>query len=1363
MLKHWWSAALVGTIVLVALSVARPDPAWYSRKPTWQETYAAAARAKARQDTLAKAQVSPGTHIQDPVKLGAWHQLGPFVPKEGRGFAIAFGPEKGIDLTKPCGGLSWEKVSYEDGQGQNLSVPDNGSLYLYRTITSDAPRVITAYLGSDDGLAVWLNGRQVLANDVPRVVAPDQDTVQLDLRQGKNDLLLKVFNGVGGSGFYFSLRPNRATATHTTALDDQPIWALLQRDFPSQDAARQMRWEQEDGIWAGDPDRLTVQTLAKRYGEAARGWEADGAKRFAATVRDAAGLAEVRALYHKGRAYDEAVSKAAGFPCEALRLAVADLTVTYGERYPKGAEYLARIKGLEDRLQKGTDDAAARELQSLRREALLANPLLGFDKLLLVKRGHGQMGLPQNWQGNSSIPATGYDNEIDVLSISTGKMSRLYRPDGSAFVGDIELHYDADRFLFSMPAAHGRFQLHELRTDGTGLRQVTTVDQPDVDNYSGTYLPDGRIVFCSTACYLGVPCVGGSDSVGSLYLLNEKDKSVRQLTFDQDHSWYPHVTNEGQVMYTRWEYSDIPHYFSRIVFKMNPDGTSQFAHYGSNSYWPNTPMYARSIPNDPSKFVAIVSGHHGVARMGELVIFDPSKGRQEAAAVVQRIPGYRKPVTPTIADQLVASSTPRFLHPYPLSGKYFLVSCQPDGHPWGIYLADIYDNLVCLAEMPDYALLEPVPIQKRTAPPAIPDRVKLADKTATVFLEDVYRGPGLRGVPRGSVKALRVIANHYGYRGMGGHVEVGVDGPWDVKRILGTVPVDRDGSAMFKVPANLPIIVQPLDAQGRALATMRSWYTAMPGEVATCVGCHESQNSSPMTHLAAYTRRKAVDIQPWLGPARGFSFEREVQQQVLQPYCVSCHNGRTQSKGVAIADFRAKADVPEYRGRFTPAYEALHRYVRRPGNESDYRMPMAAEWNANTSELVQLLKKGHYGVSLPREAWDRLYTWIDLNVPCHGVWAAISGNAGRQNARMRELAALYGGSDVDHEAMPPALPAPKAASVPAQRIEPAAAPAREPETSLASARQPGATAAPAMRTVKLPGGQELRLVRIPTGSFSMGSADGGPDERPVSQVRVQSGFWMGQFEVTNAQYALFDPTHDSGVVSMHNKDHDTRGYDLTGPAQPVVRVSWQDAMRFCEWLSKQTGETFALPTEAQWEYAARAGSAGPFWFGGLDTDFSRFANLGDRNLRSLAVQGLPPRPVANPDPLLDWVPKEDRFDDGALITANVGLCAANPWGLYDMLGNAAEWTRTAYRPYPYNAADGREGASADGDKVVRGGSWFDRPKRCTSSFRLSYPAWQGVYNVGFRVICLSAKQPGSGRFASASTRTGLQPVRSIRP
>jgi formylglycine-generating enzyme required for sulfatase activity len=174
-------------------------------------------------------------------------------------------------------------------------------------------------------------------------------------------------------------------------------------------------------------------------------------------------------------------------------------------------------------------------------------------------------------------------------------------------------------------------------------------------------------------------------------------------------------------------------------------------------------------------------------------------------------------------------------------------------------------------------------------------------------------------------------------------------------------------------------------------------------------------------------------------------------------------------------------------------------------------------------------------------------------------------------------------------------------------------------------------------------------------------------------------------------------------------------------------VSQKEALAFCQWLSKRTGQKVTLPTEAQWEYACRAGTDTPMSYGDLDTDFSKNANLADWTIRDLVYDVRDQYPP-------DLVPRDARFKDGKLVTADVGSFKPNAWGLYDMHGNAWEWTRSAYRPYPYSEMDGRNDPRDNDFVVARGGSWYDRPKRSRSAFRLSYPAWQKVYNVGLRVV-----------------------------
>jgi len=568
------------------------------------------------------------------------------------------------------------------------------------------------------------------------------------------------------------------------------------------------------------------------------------------------------------------------------------------------------------------------------------------------------------------------------------------------------------------------------------------------------------------------------------------------------------------------------------------------------------------------------------------------------------------------------------------------------------------------------------------------------------------------------VKKLRIYEPHYAYPQVGGHINIGIDGPWDVHRIHGTVPVEANGSAMFKVPANTPLSVQPLDADGRALQIMRSWFTAMPGENLSCVGCHESQNGSVPIRSTLASRSGPVDITPWYGPARGFSFKREVQP-VLDRYCVGCHDG----KAPGVPDFAARPE-PGWRN-FTPSYVALHPYVRRPGPESDYFLQKPLEFHAGTSELVQMLEKGHHGVALDAEAWDRLVTWIDLNVPDHGTWTEHMGRHSPFEERRVAMRSQFANRPENPETLIPVAYEPRPFLAP---VEPTNGPEGAtscpdwPFDAAAAARRRAAAGRPETMRLDLGDGIAMDFALIPAGTFLLGDPRGAADERPVSRVRIERPFYLAICEVTNAQYARFDPIHDSAYISMTNKDQSERGHPVNHPNQPVIRIRWDQAMAFCDWLSARTGKRCTLPTEAQWEWACRAGAGTPFSFGAIDIDFSPFANLADASLAGLARGDSP-----------QWHPRDGRFNDRAMVTIDVGRYTPNAWGLHDMHGNVAEWTRTAYRPYPY-AQDGRDDPGASGARVVRGGSWYDRPARSRASFRLHYEPWQCVYNVGFRLL-----------------------------
>ncbi|NLY01410.1 MAG: SUMF1/EgtB/PvdO family nonheme iron enzyme [Rhodopirellula sp.] len=1066
----------------------------------------------------------------------------------------------------------------------------------------------------------------------------------------------------------------------------------------------------------------------------------------------------------------------------ALRMAINDLRQSFPSQYPNADDYLAELATIEphraatgDGLVRGESNAVAqaKRLLALQREALQTNPLLDFDRLLLVRRrpfkdgrpGNADtctqwdVGLPRSSTGNSTIPPNVHDNSLVILSPVSpqGKLTTLFAPEGPKCLTDVDLHFDAQRLLFSMRDDRSAWQIYEIATDGTGFRQVSRGEQPDVDNYDACYLPDGRIQFGSSACFQAVPCNGSHVAV--LYRMEADGSGVRQLCFDQDHCFNPVVLPNGRVMYLRWEYSDLPHSNSRMLFTMNPDGTDQRAYYGSNSYWPNSIFGARPIPRQAGKFVGIVNGHHGSHREGELVLFNVALGRYEADGAVQRIPGWGKTVEPIIRDELTIDSWPKFVHPYPLSDKYFLVCAKPFATaPWDLYLVDVFGNRLLLHHAEGYGLFEPIPLRKTPLPTVIPDRVDPTQVEGTVHVADMYQGPGLKGVPRGTVKRLRVYSLHFAYQGKGGLLGVvGLDGPWDVRRILGTVPVEADGSACFRVPANTPIAIQPLDCEGKAVQLMRSWFVAMPGETVSCVGCHMSENVAPRTGESLALARPPSEITGWHGPARNFSFKREVQP-VIDRHCVGCHDGRAAYAELPLPDLRGSQLTSDYKsyvsgntnsdgGRFfSVGYFELSRLVRRPGIESDMHLLMPMEFHADTTQLVETLRKGHYGVRLDEEAWDRLVTWIDLNAPYHGTWTETGIDPGRQRQRRRDLRMAYAGMDDDPESLAE-VPTPAVATLPPNPpVETVAAVLPEvpgwPFDAAEAQRRQRATGLPDRRTVEISDRVRLHLALIPAGDFVMGDRDGFPDEQPASPVHIESPFWMGVCEISNEQYASFDPRHDSRVESRNAYQFGIHGFPVNGPQQPVVRVSWQRAMAFCRWLAEKTGEPFTLPTEAQWEYACRAGTNSAFSYGGVDDDFSPHANLADVKLRSFFADPYKleelPRQITKYD---DWIPRDTRFDDGGLVTVAIGSYGENAWGLRDMHGNVAEWTLSDYRPYPYDAADGRESDSPGGKKAVRGGSWRDRPQHCRSAFRRQYHSWQGVYHVGFRIVCPCQGRP----------------------
>lgn len=1043
---------------------------------------------------------------------------------------------------------------------------------------------------------------------------------------------------------------------------------------------------------------------------------------------------------------------------EAIRLAYEDMKRIEGF---DAVKYLPILTELEQQVKQGFgniysgDEAVlvnAEKAVANKRAILLANPLLNGDKILTVRYQLGnrdrramapELGTQSNnWSNQESARRKGFNADIVELSNLRDEVQirTIYKPDNTSSIADLKLHWDGDRAMFTQTMSDNRWNVFEVKLNNGDCKKLIDNPEPDLEFYDGTYLPDGRIIANSNIGYQGVPCVNGSDPVGNMVLYTPQSKNLRRLTFDQDANWNPVIMNNGRVMYTRWEYTDLTHYYTRIVMNMNPDGTEQKALYGSGSMFPNSTFDVQPLPGYASAFVGIISGHHGVARSGRLILFDPAKARKGAAGMLQEIPHRNRPIVEEVKDRLVDGVWPQFIKPSPLNDTYFLVAAKLDKNDlWGIYLVDKFDNVTCLHKMEGEGYISPIAVRKTVTPPAIPDRVKLDDKQATVFIQDIYEGEGLKGIPRGTVKSLRLHAYEYAYvQTQSDHNWHGIQSGWDIKRMLGTVPVGEDGSVIFKIPANTPVSIQPLDKDGVAVQWMRSWLTGQPGEIVSCVGCHEDQNQIVIPKRVIASQKAPHALTPPEGGTRSFTFDLEVQP-ILDRACIACHN----SEGKA---FDLRGGKKDGRGYGT-SYLNLHPYVHRQGGEGDMVVLYPYEYHPNTSELVRLLKKGHYNVQLTDAEWRKIYNWIDYNAPDKGYFNAnvlksFPYQGYDQIERRKQLTDKYaGGAGVDWKKeiadyaaqlknkgeIKPVMPK-KVSPVKEKVLKVKGwpfAPDRVKEM-LADEKE-------TVKVLEIAPGVQMTFVRIPAGEFVMGSYHGEPDTYPTTKVKIDKAFWMGELEVTNQQYNTIFPQHDSRYVDQQWKDHVVPGYPANKPEQPVIRVSYNDAMEYCKILSQKTGLNITLPTEAQWEWACRGGSDEDFWFGNLNADFGKKDNLADVTTNKFAVSGVDPQPMSPESPWYKYytfLPKAANVDDGSLVQVGGKKYEANPFGLYCMHGNVAEWTRSDYVPYPYK----ENPKKVSEYKVVRGGSYIERPKYSTAYSRKGFYPYQCVFNVGFRVI-----------------------------
>ncbi len=671
---------------------------------------------------------------------------------------------------------------------------------------------------------------------------------------------------------------------------------------------------------------------------------------------------------------------------DSLGRAIAFLVEEYPDSYDRDGTLRAGLAALRN-----AADVDATKLAALRRRALLIeNPLLRFDRLLFVRRhslgwggGHYAYNETLSWFRDQANGHRVFRPGSSLCTLSTPWTSDtldVLIDCPSGVIRDPEIHFDGARVLFAQKKSldDDDYHLYEIDVGDRAIRQLTT--DPGFADYEGCYLPDDSIVFNSTRCVQTVDCF--PTPVSNLYRMDRDGANIHRLTINHVHDNFPTVLNDGRVIFTRWEYNDRWVLHVQGLATMRPDGTGHEAFYGNNSFWPISMLHARAIPGS-DRIVCTLSGHHNVDQCGEIGIFDPDLGAEETAGCVHIWPARK---IESIKNEMYWQRLPAvYQYPYPLSDRFFLVSCKPRGKEhFGICLIDTFGNRVPVYEEAGISCLSPMPLRPRPRPPVVPSRVDFDATDATVCLVDVYRGSAMEGVERGAVKALRVIellfrpAGTKQWAGMDGTPPMGLNSSWDAKRVIGTVPVDPEGTAVFKVPANRAVYFQPLDADGKAIQWERSWVTLQPGEVRSCVGCHDRKQEAPRsTFEKALARKPHVPDPAWCATDRPFNFHEDVQP-VLDRACIGCHD-QNDARGI---DLRAdKTDA------FSLGYENLRPFVTVAGTRSDPPEIRPRSVGAIASPLIRLLEKGHYDVELTAEEKDRLIAWIDLGAPYYGTYA----------------------------------------------------------------------------------------------------------------------------------------------------------------------------------------------------------------------------------------------------------------------------------------------------------------------------------------------------------------------------------------
>lgn len=547
---------------------------------------------------------------------------------------------------------------------------------------------------------------------------------------------------------------------------------------------------------------------------------------------------------------------------------------------------------------------------------------------------------------------------------------RVLLDDPRGGVRDPQVSYDAKKVLFSYrKGGTENYLLYEIDIDGTNLRQLT---DGQYDDFEPSYLPSGDIVFVSTRCKRWVNC--WLTQVAVMYRCNADGGNIHPISSNNEHDNTPWPLPDGRILYTRWEYVDRSQVDYHHLWVSNPDGTGQMIFFGNQQ--PGIVMIdAKPIP-DTDKVVAIFSpGHGSLEHAGPIAVVDP-KGGPDAMAMAKRVSDNRP-----------------YRDPWAFSESCFMAAL--DG---ALVLVDEHSKSEAIFRLPEsdikagMRLHEPRPVIPRGREAVLPDRSNPAAATGRLVLADIYEGRNMKGVQRGDIKKLLVLESlpmpiHY----TGGMDPISYGGTFTLERIVGTVPVEPDGSAFIELPALRSFFFVALDEKDLSVKRMQSFLTVQPGETTSCIGCHEQRTQTPSMRFAAMNldalHKPAAKIQPIPGVPDVIDFPRDIQP-ILDSLCVDCHGyEKTPAGGPRSGRLILTGD----RG---PMFSHSYYMMTIAGLFSDGRNQAKSNYQprslgSSASRLLQHVDGSHHGVKATREQLRLLRLWIETGAAYPGTYAAL--------------------------------------------------------------------------------------------------------------------------------------------------------------------------------------------------------------------------------------------------------------------------------------------------------------------------------------------------------------------------------------